>query len=654
MNSAQVLNISALFLLSCGGGQLEPRYVAVHNTMSAMGLAQTGPISEGSLPEGAEARVGIQLQAGQCYTIVGLGSSGIVDLNLRVIAEGGEEVGHDATTDRQAVVQYCADRTGEYQVIVGANQGSGGYLVSSWSATGSAPGVNMNVAASGDRGSCGQPIALTLGQPMTGDTTGASNQTQGECAQGDAPERVYRLVVEERAQFSIALQSSFDGSLYVLRQCGDIQTMLDCNDDAGDTAHSQLNTTLDPGTYFVVVDGYGSASGAYELLVNTTTLRPVAEVCAAAGVLVPGQPTTGNTVGGADNFQPTCAGGPGSPDQVYRLDVPQHSRLRVRQNSDHDGSLYLRRTCEDATSEIACNDDFGDQRRSLITAQVTPGQYFVYSDGYGPNSAGNYTVTAELAPVQGGSATGDRCQAPAPFPSSNTVQIDTFEAADDLSGTCGGEGGADVVYALDVRSRSRLRASFQNLEFQGFVYVQRRCGDRDSEVACASLSTNQGAFDIVLQRGQYFLVVDAADPNTFGAADVNVELTDMQALERTCRRAPMLRPGRTVNGDTSSESDDFQGTCLGNGQSNDKVYRFRLSRRSNVRIDLSSSFDGALHLRRDCLDVSTELACNDDHEDARHSRIEQTLDRGTYYVVVDGFGNGSQGSFSLEFETSRP
>ena len=35
-----------LALTACGGGssQLEPRYVAVHNAMSAMGLAQTGAL----------------------------------------------------------------------------------------------------------------------------------------------------------------------------------------------------------------------------------------------------------------------------------------------------------------------------------------------------------------------------------------------------------------------------------------------------------------------------------------------------------------------------------------------------------------------------------------------------------------------------------
>ena len=54
----------------CGAmsrGDLEPRYVALHNAFAAMGLAQVGPIQQGSLAEGREARVVLELPA-QCTT----------------------------------------------------------------------------------------------------------------------------------------------------------------------------------------------------------------------------------------------------------------------------------------------------------------------------------------------------------------------------------------------------------------------------------------------------------------------------------------------------------------------------------------------------------------------------------------------------------
>ena len=661
---SSTLTLSLALSLACGGGttQLEPRFVAIHNTMSAMGMAQSGAISEGSLPEGAEARFDVELSAGQCYTFVALGSSGVDDLDLRVVGEGDVELGRDTTHDRQAAAQVCPQRSGDYQVVLAMRSGSGGYLVSSWMRPAASGGLGVTGVATGGPGTCQAPIELPIGQPVTGDTSGGPNRMQGPCAEGDAPERVYQLTLEARAQLSAVLQSTYDGALYLLRQCGQIASMVDCNDDAGDTSHSRLDTTLDAGTYFLVVDGYGSAAGAYELMVNLTPLRSVSAVCADATALTPGQPASGTTEGGADYFQATCAGGARSPDRVFRLDVPQRSRVRIRQSTDHDGALYVRSACEDPATEIACNDDFGDTRRSVVTGVVDPGRYYVFSDGFtasGQVQSGNFSLTAELASPAGGSATGDSCGAPASTTVGQPFTVDTFEAADDLAGSCGGQGGADVIYALDVRARSRLQVTLRNSEFAGAMYVQRTCGDASSEVACTAIAasdprTVEQSLEAVLTPGQYFLVFDGARPDAFGAAEVDLQLTDLQALDRICRRAPLLRPGRTVNGDTTGGSDDFHASCAGDARSNDAVYRLRLRRRSHVRIDLSSDYDGALHLRRDCADPSTELACNDDHEDNRHSRIEATLDAGTYYVVVDGFRTGSQGHYSLETTVTRP
>ncbi len=660
------LPIALVLASSCGGTtQMEPRFVAVHNAMSAMGLAQTGPISQGSLPEGADARLDLALRGGDCYTFIGLGDSGVRDLDIRIVGEGDLEVGRDVTHDRQAAAQVCPERTGDYQLIVTMTEGSGGFLVSSWSGAprGVLPstGNNRMMVASGGAGSCGEPYEITMGQPVTGDTTGAPSVTTGPCATGNAPERVYRLNVEQRAQISFSLSSSYDGALYVLRECGQVSTMVDCNDDAGDTEHSRLDLTLDPGTYYLVVDGYGDAAGAYELMVSTTPLQTVAQMCQGATNLVVGQQVQNTTQGAADYFQATCAGGARSPDRVYALDVPQRSRLRVRQNSDHDGVLYVRTQCDDATTEIACNDDFVDTRRSLVTSVVDPGRYFIYSDGYTAQQAvtGNFSLTADLASPAGGTATGDSCGNVANLTPGQDIVIDTFEAADDLSGSCGGQGGADVVYAMTLANRSQVEVKVRESEFAGAMYFQRTCGQANTEVQCtaiegAAAGQNETTMTATLPAGRYNLVFDGARPDTFGSATVNVQVTDLQALERACRTAPLLRPGRTVNGNTSGGSDDFQASCAGNAGSNDVLYRLRITRRSRVRIDMSSDYDGALHLRRDCTDQTTEVACNDDEGDNRHSRIEQTLDPGTYFVVVDGFRTGNEGAYSLEVAVSRP
>jgi hypothetical protein len=321
-----------------------------------------------------------------------------------------------------------------------------------------------------------------------------------------------------------------------------------------------------------------------------------------------------------------------------------------------------------------CNDDFRGTTASLATGIVQPGEYFVYSDGYssGQSSAsGVYELVADLAPLTGGQASGDSCAAPSPA-QVGVNQIDTFQAADDLAGSCGGQGGPDVVLQLNVTSRSRLRVAANNPEFQGVAYVRGgQCADATTEVACAPLSGGptrpqpagpsrvavpSGAqLDTVLQPGTYHLVIDGVDASNFGMADVDVQLDDLAAMDRMCRSATRIVPGRTVNGSTVGETDNFQATCAGNAASPDRVYQLRLTRRMNVRVHMSTTdFDGAVHIRRDCPDASTEIACNDDFEGQRQSRIDTTLDRGTYFIVVDGFSRDNAGSYSLRVETTRP
>jgi hypothetical protein len=158
----------------------------------------------------------------------------------------------------------------------------------------------------------------------------------------------------------------------------------------------------------------------------------------------------------------------------------------------------------------------------------------------------------------------------------------------------------------------------------------------------------------MVNGGTYWLVVDGAGADQFGSAGVDIHVDDLQALERECRTAPQLRPGRRVSGNTTSTQDHFQASCAGNAESNDVVYRLRLTRRQIVRITVESDYDSALYLRRDCTDRTTELACNDDHQDNRHAFIETTLDAGTYYVVVDGFRTGNNGTYTLDLQTSNP
>src|SRR5271170_1303433 len=110
---ATAIVIGVLACVSAPSSVVDPRFLALHNAFSAMGLAQVGPVQQGSLVEGREARLPIDLQA-QCTTVVAMGGAGVRDIDLVVQDDSGNALGHDTTHDSQAVVRVCVERAGTY------------------------------------------------------------------------------------------------------------------------------------------------------------------------------------------------------------------------------------------------------------------------------------------------------------------------------------------------------------------------------------------------------------------------------------------------------------------------------------------------------------------------------------------------------------
>lgn len=670
---------------SCGGSAaLEPRYVAVHNAMAAMGLSQSGSISEGSLPEGAEARITTTLTGGTCYTILGLGMAGASNVDLVVLDSAGTEVAHDTSSDTHAAVQYCPSYPGDYVVAVRMTRGSGGYILSSWSGGAGAsyggttydpygggsgyydpyggygtPTASTYRPPHGGPGTCAEPYELTTLAPVRGDSTNGDMEMTGSCILGGtAPEQVYWFEVPERSIVTAVMSSMYDGALYFLAQCGDVTSELACNDDSPTTTRSEIRAVLDPGMYYLVADGFGANYGEYEVTLATERMRSVDEVCASAGTLRAGSPVAGTTIGGASYFGGSCGGADG-PDAVYALDVASASRLRLRMQSTHDAALHLRTSCGDPGTEVACNDDFGDTTHALVNMNVSPGRYYVVADGASEDQSGDFSISAELAPPGGApGGPGDTCATALAVASGATeVAADTFTAADDLSGSCGGAGSPDTVYRIDLTSRTRVRASFTSAEYPPIAYLRSTCGDTTTELGCAApaaLSAGVSTeLDETLAAGTYYLVVDGTRADTFGSSSMALRMDDLGALDAACRSAAQIRPGTQIEGDTTGATDRFQATCAGGAASPDLVYRLVIRRTSTVRISSEQEeWDGAIYIRSDCADATTERGCNDDAGDNRHSMIETELEAGTYYVFMDGFASGNAGEFTLDVEVT--
>ena len=157
----------------------------------------------------------------------------------------------------------------------------------------------------------------------------------------------------------------------------------------------------------------------------------------------------------------------------------------------------------------------------------------------------------------------------------------------------------------------------------------------------------------------YSLAVDGTTKGPFGRYTFQLKGKDMTDQEAACRAPPSLVLGQTVTGTTAGAGDCFAESCAGREDmqaSGDRVYKLVLASRTHLQLVLSTpGHDGVLAIRKSCVDPpqmkslrTAEAACNNDGPDNRHSKIDATLDAGTYFVVVDGHQGKNEGVFTLE------
>ncbi|TAK25186.1 MAG: hypothetical protein EPO40_22700 [Myxococcaceae bacterium] len=125
------------------------------------------------------------------------------------------------------------------------------------------------------------------------------------------------------------------------------------------------------------------------------------------------------------------------------------------------------------------------------------------------------------------------------------------------------------------------------------------------------------------------------------------------APANVCRTTTDLYDGSTVQGSTAGLSDRAHASCARQALSGERVYALHLDQPSRVSLRVAADYDVAVYVRRDCADEVSELACNDDLEDARHAGLDVDLGVGTWFVFVDGYDSDSSGNFTLSV-SARP
>lgn len=136
-------------------------------------------------------------------------------------------------------------------------------------------------------------LGVALGSPVvTGSTLGRSNDYQASCASSNAPDASYTWTAPSPGTYVFSTTgSSFDTILEV--RAYNTGASLGCNDDSNGTLQSTVSVGLSGGqTVVVVIDGFSTSSGSYQLNINGSTSIPASGLHlwlrADAGVDAPG------------------------------------------------------------------------------------------------------------------------------------------------------------------------------------------------------------------------------------------------------------------------------------------------------------------------------------------------------------------------------
>ena len=253
---------------------------------------------------------------------------------------------------------------------------------------------------------CATATPIVCGDVVAGDNTGlANNFDEYGCGYSNesGPEVFYTFTLDECATVYAAL-SDMNADLDIFMGiCGqDVDCFFSGN-------VSFTTSVLEPGDYYLVVDGYNGAESSYTLTLECTPVEcpldpPDNDVCTGAiDLQVQGlaQFDVDLAAGGYTNAESMGYGGctgysTDGPEAFYKIYLEADESFSVTEDGECDMAMYLFTDCEDPfASCVAGSDNTGQEIISYTATEA--GWYYLGVDAYA--SAGCLVTVTIDAPV---------------------------------------------------------------------------------------------------------------------------------------------------------------------------------------------------------------------------------------------------------------
>ncbi len=368
---------------------------------------------------------------------------------------------------------------------------------------------------------CMSPGTLpATGGTVTGDLIGVASPVTTSCG-GATTGVVYALTLPTAADVSARLTGGRTDFMQVglLDGCSHAATSIACGTGAPADfiAHS-----LAAGTYFIAVQGNGTASYSLTVTVGPPTPAPQGDTCGNPLPLTLNTSAAGTLMNRSSDFPLSCAGGGGSRGVVYSFTLGTVSDVNVLVRGGLSDYYYVAidRTCGVQSTETGCA--FGSP--GLFTARgLDPGTYYLEIKGL---AATDFTLSVTAAPPIAPVAVSgnDVCSSAWPIPSGGglfTGNTATFHH--DYTCVCVPAADApDVVFAYHSDVHQTVTFSTVGSSFDTILWLTQATGCPGTDVPGGCNDDAVGlaaAFTVTLDPGDYNLflagfAMGAAGPYT--------------------------------------------------------------------------------------------------------------------------------------------
>lgn len=235
---------------------------------------------------------------------------------------------------------------------------------------------------------CASPSGVIGDVMYQGDTDlGQDNiNNHGAFSGWDGKELVYVYTPDESGPFEISLTNlSDDVDLFLLDACDPVNAQLASSTQSGTTNELITFDLVANADYFIIVDGFGTATSTFNLLITTpTACDAVFEIDCADLNSSFSFGVSGSTVNADNdylyhggNLIEEYRGG----EVVYEF-VADDGMVEIQLNNLTDNlDVFLLSVCEQTQNEVARSDNDGIASEQ-ITATLTAGTYYIMIDGY--------------------------------------------------------------------------------------------------------------------------------------------------------------------------------------------------------------------------------------------------------------------------------